>query len=377
MKNVGIICEYNPFHNGHAAQLSIARERGTVVCLMSGNYVQRGEPALIDKLVRAEAAVKSGASLVLELPVTYALRSAEGFADGGVEIFDRLGCVDTLCFGSESGDTTALRATASLLLDATFSDCLKDALNTGVSFPTARQHALEKLGGDGALIANPNDILGVEYCKALQKRSSRIEPLAVHRTGSYHDSLLPEAPSASVLRQRGDWHGFMPEDVERLQQSAQRHTIPAGERAMLARLRAMTEPEFAALPFGSEGLWRKLMHACREESTLAEIVATVKSKRYTHTRVMRMVLCAFLGLRAENLCSPAPYVRVLAMDERGGKLLRRMRERGSVLHYGERAPQCEFAEIERRVEALYGLFAESGAEAPNRRGNVRFCPSND
>lgn len=376
MKNIGIICEYNPFHNGHATQLAAVREHGAAICLMSGSYVQRGEPAICDKLLRAEAAVRCGAELVLELPVTYSLRSAEGFAAGGVELLSALGCVDALSFGSESGDAEALRKTAEILCSEAFVPLLREYSEKGLSFPAARQRAAERLGADTAILKNPNDILGVEYCKAILKCGSAIEPMVLRRQGSYHNSVEPNAPSAAALRLRNDWQGYMPEQALALQSTAVRHTTVAGERAMLARLRAMTEAEFEALPFGSEGLWRKLMHAVGEQNTLAEIIAAAKSKRYTHTRLSRMLMGAFLGIEESDLSARAPYIRVLAMSTRGGKILREMRKNGAVelLHVGERAPSCAYAELERRAEALYGLFAEKGTEPPKIRRRVRFCP---
>ena len=184
MKNIGIICEYNPFHNGHAKQLrTVHAQDGTCVCLMSGNYVQRGEPAILDKWTRAKAAVLCGADLVLELPVTYALRSAEGFAAGGVEIFDRLGCIDGLSFGSELVDINSIMSTAEVLDSTEFSEHLHDALAEGLSFPAARQQALAALGADTAALETPNSILAVEYCKALRRRNSTIVPMLLHRDG--------------------------------------------------------------------------------------------------------------------------------------------------------------------------------------------------
>ena len=375
MKIFGVICEYNPFHNGHARQLACMKEHGAAVCLMSGDYVQRGEPAICGKLERAEAAVRCGADLVLELPVSYSLRSAEGFAEGGVEIFDRLGCVNGLCFGSESGKAETLWNTAKLLSSAEFSERLKENLSLGMSFPAARQAAVEVLGGEGAVLAEPNDILGVEYCKALLRRKSNLEPLVIRRDGSYHDSESSAAPSASILRSRSIWEGYMPQQALRLQGSAERHCLNAGERAMLARLRAMSEEEFAALPYGSEGLWRKLMHACRRENSINDIILAAKSKRYTHSRLMRMIMCGFLGLTEEMLMAPAPYVRVLAMNEQGGRLLRLMRDRASIelINYGENLPPSPYAELERRAHALYGLFSQSKPEPPQEEACIRFC----
>lgn len=374
MKNIGIICEYNPFHNGHARQLCFVKEQGTAVCLMSGNYVQRGEPAVISKGIRAEAAVLGGADLVLELPVTYALRSAEGFADGGVEIFQRLGLIDSLCFGSECGDGERLMALAALLDREEFSHMLREKLAQGLSFPAARQQAVEALGVEAEILANPNDILAVEYCKAILRRGISMEVMPLQRNGSYHQGTAPEAPSASMLREMENWSGYMPKNCCELQGAAVRHSLQAGERAVLARLRAMEEAEFEQLPFGSEGLWRKLMHACRKENSTAEILAAVKSKRYTHTRIMRMLLCAFLGISEEEMRQQVPYIRVLAMNEQGGKLLRQLRAQSDLLllNGNETAPHCPYARLEQRCEALYGLFSTGETESPLWEERLRY-----
>ena len=169
MKIVGIVSEYNPFHNGHNRQLQLIRqilgEDTAIVCAMSGNFVQRGGPAIFDKTLRARAAVECGADLVLELPVQTALSSAEGFASGGVKILGQL--CDTLCFGSETGESKKIMSTAEALLTPAFSSHLRTHLDAGLSFPAARQKTLEDMGFDGALLENPNDILAVEYCKAI------------------------------------------------------------------------------------------------------------------------------------------------------------------------------------------------------------------
>lgn len=362
MKNVGIICEYNPFHNGHARQLRAVREQGGVcVCLMSGNYVQRGEPAIFDKWTRAKAAALCGADLVLELPVTYALRSAEGFAAGGVEILDRMGCIDGLCFGSETDDINIIMSTAKALDTPEFSQKLKKELKSGVSFPTARQLALEAMGEDGSVLETPNAILAVEYCKALLRRNSAIQPLLIHREGDYHGGTDPDAPSASFLRTQTDWHGYVPEDALACFAGVPRHSVAAGQRAWLARLRSMEEAEFERLPFGSEGLWRKVLSACRTEPTLEAIVQAAKSKRYTRTRLMRLLLCAYLGITEEMLAQPAPYVRVLAVNGRGQRVLRQVKQDGELplLHTGQRAPDCAYAALERRAADLFPLFCEA------------------
>ena len=203
MRSIGIICEYNPFHNGHLRQLRLAREQAgedcALICLMSGNYVQRGEPALFPKSLRAEAALRCGADLVLELPLTAALSSAEGFAAGGVRILSALGC-DALCFGTETEDLAALRRSAEANLDPAFDALLRRELESGSSYAAARQRALTALGaGEG--VSSPNDILAVEYLKALLRQNSPMQPLPIRRPGSYHAREIDaENPSATALR---------------------------------------------------------------------------------------------------------------------------------------------------------------------------------
>ena len=283
MRIIGIICEYNPLHLGHARQIRYLKERFedcAVVCLMSGNFVQRGAPAILDKSLRAQAALASGADLVLELPITYALSSAEGFAAGGVRILS--GFCDGLCFGSESGDARALMAVARQLLSEEYTQSLRSQLEKGLSFPAARQAALGEMG---SLVCRPNDILATEYCKAIIAQGSAMEPLPILRPGSYHDEVPDgDNPSATAVRkqmlEKQDWAPFVPENVRGIFDGAPVHTIANGEKAMLYRLRTMTDEEFEDLPYGSEGLWRKLMHASRGCAALEEILTATKSKRY-------------------------------------------------------------------------------------------------
>ena len=370
MKICGIICEYNPLHNGHKKQLTLVREKiggdNGIVCLMSGNFVQRGAPAIFDKSVRAEAAIQSGADLVLELPVTYALSSAEGFAAGGVSILSPF--CDSLCFGAETADTDALLRLGKALLSPAFPDALRLHLDAGLSFPVARQKALTDMGLDATLLETPNNILAVEYCKAILAQKSKMAPLPIYRAGSYH-SITPDAenPSATFLRQQllsgKDWEYFVPAEAKNLFASTPLHSLEAGERAILVKLRTMSEAEFETLPGGSEGLWRKCMHAARECSTLEEIATAVKSKRYTRTRIDRMLLCAFLGITEEMLRSPAPYVRVLALNDRGREILKIARQYGNFINAGERC-DGDYADLESRCGSLYGLFAENTPEPP-------------
>ena len=378
MKTVGIICEYNPLHLGHRKQIDRIRQEfgadSVIICAMSGNYVQRGCPAIIDKSLRAQAAVQCGADLVLELPVTAALSSAEGFAAAGVKLLSPL--CDALCFGAETANKDILISAAKALLSSDFSPLLRRELDTGKSFPAAREAALKAMGIETDILSQPNNILAVEYCKAILAQDSKMEPFPIHRQGSYHAlSVDAENPSATAVRNlmliSHNWKNCVPREAGVLLEGAPLHSIAAGEKAVLARLRTMTDEDFEALPYGSEGLWRKFMHACRRETTLEEILATTKSKRYTRTRLDRMVMCAFLGITAEDLAMEIPYTRVLAFNGKGRTVLSAAKKHHIYLNAGESFDHPCWA-LEKRCGDLYGLFCVDGIELPGREENRRI-----
>ena len=375
--NVGIVCEYNPFHLGHRKQIDSIREKfganTGIICAMSGNYVQRGHPAVFDKTIRAEAAIRCGADLVVELPVTTSLSSAEGFAAGGVAVLSRL--CDGLCFGAETADLRQLLGTAEALLSEDFPKLLRRELDTGRSFPAARQAALEKMGLPGAILESPNNILAVEYCKAILRHSSPMRPLPIFREGSYHakeaDFENPSATSLRIRLQNGlEISEYLPEPAGRVFAGAPIHTLEAGQRAVLSRLRTMEDAEFEVLPFGSEGLWRKLMRESRTQATLEAIAAAVKSKRYTRSRIDRMILCAFLRITAPMLEAEIPYVRVLAFNDRGREILSGTKKDGFFLNAGQPAPHPLW-EMEQKWEDLYGLFQAGAPGQPGAAKNRR------
>lgn len=368
MQTVGVICEYNPFHLGHARQLELLRQKlgpeTAIVCLMSGNYVQRGEPAIFDKCVRARAAVEAGADLVLELPVTAVLRSAEGFAAEGVRILSALGC-GFLGFGCESGDGDASLRAAEASCMPEFEQALHTNMQTGLSYAAARQRALEALGQDGQLLMKPNDILAFEYCRALLTQNSPMRPLAVLRPGDYH-AYTPDAenPSATAVRRLilsgGDWRRYVP--AECLYEEAAPHALIWGERAMLARLRGLEKQDWARAAHGSEGLWSKVWRAVQTQPDYEHILEAAKSKRYPRTRLQRLLLCAYLGIDAGQLAEVPPYVRALAFDERGQTLLRQAKKRGEIclVNAGQRPPDLPYYAMECRAADLYTLFGAPG-----------------
>ena len=377
MKTVGIICEYNPLHLGHQKQIHRIREEFgqdcSIVCVMSGNFVQRGAPAIIDKSLRAKAAVLCGADLVLELPVTYALSSAEAFAAGGVRILSQM--CDTLCFGAETAEKNLLMAAAKALLSEEFPSLLRNELDKGVSFPAARAAALKQMGMTSLPLTQPNDILAVEYCKAILSQQASMDIFPIHRCGSYHAEIADsDNPSATAVRKlmliAHNWKNCVPSAAKSVFEGASLHTTSAGERAILGRLRTMIEDEFEALPYGSEGLWRKFMHACQKERSLEDILAATKSKRYTRTRLDRMMMCAFLGITQENLIANVPYTRVLAFNDRGREILSKHKKSGTFLNTGEPTSH-PYWQLEQRCENLYGLFATEEIGAPGQEAQRR------
>ena len=344
MKAVGIICEYNPFHLGHQWHLSEAKRltgADAAVCVMSGAFVQRGEPALFEEYARAETAVRCGADLVLALPVPWAMASAQRFALGGVAILDGLGVCSHLSFGSECGDTALLTDVAEMLMRPETDAALRETLSAGMSYAAARQSALEKLGVSGSsCLREPNDTLGIEYISALRKLKSSIKPCAVRRIGR-HDGggedigFASASHIRSVILSGGNLAGLVPRETEEILQresASGRGPVTAGalENMMLYRLRTMTDEEYAALPDGSEGLWMRLARYGRSEASVEAVLEQTKTKRYAMARLRRMVLAAFLGVTAEMQEKLPPYTRVLAMNGTGAALLKTAKQRAKL-----------------------------------------------
>jgi predicted nucleotidyltransferase len=232
-----------------------------------------------------------------------------------------------------------------------------------------------EMGLDPEILRRPNDILAVEYCKAILSTATAMKPFPILREGNYHDET-PDAenPSATALRRRilesGDWRSFVPNVTREVFESAPVHTLEAAERAVLMKLRTMTDAEFEALPYGTEGLWRKFMHACRRESSISAITAATKSKRYTATRIDRMLLCAWLGITAEELAAPAPYVRALAFNDMGRTVLKQVRNHLHSINAGESVDD-PYYRLEQRCADLYALTRADAIDPPGQEEKQR------
>lgn len=340
-----MIVEYNPLHHGHLYLVEEVRRRlgpsTAVVAVMSGNVVQRGEFALAGRLARARAAVESGVDLVLELPLPWAAAPAERFAGGGVQALLGTGLVTHLAFGSECGDAGALGRLAEVLCAPQFPAVLKRELTKGDSFAAARQRAVAQVTGPAPaqLLASPNNLLGVEYCKALLLCHAGLEVLTVSRTGAPHgaEAAAPgEYASSSAIRRalregrREEALALMAPAMaaayEEEERAGRAPVFPASsERAVLSRLRSMEPEDFAALDQGGEGLYRRLYDAAHKGRTVGEVLERAKTKRYSHARLRRMVLWAYLGLTPGDQPERVPYLRVLGANGTGRELLARMR----------------------------------------------------
>ncbi len=338
MKTAIIIAEYNPFHNGHAYQLDAVRALGfdRIAVIMSGNFVQRGEAAIADKSIRARAALECGADLVAELPLPYAMATAERFAFGGVALANAFaGSGATLFFGSESGDTAKLERTAELLCSDVVDGRIRELVAQGRSYALSRQLAVSDCGGDAELLTRPNDILAVEYLRHILLGGRRISAAAIPRTKVEHDAFSPSGGFASasylrgLCREKGTaaLRRYVPERaLEAFFEEEERGGMPCDTArigtAVLARLRCMGAGDFAGLPDMSEGLPNRLYNVSRSAVTLDGFVSAATTKRFPSARIRRAAMNAFLGVPAE-LCRSAPeYLRILGMNSRGEELVR-------------------------------------------------------
>lgn len=345
-KVLGIVAEYNPFHNGHLYHLEKSKqETGSkyTVAIMSGNFTQRGSTSLMDKWSKAEAAIQCGVDLVIELPVLYAISSAENFAEGSIKILDSLKVIDYISFGSETADIEILKKCADVLYREPrgYKTLLSHELKKGISYPKARENALMMYLNDirkyANVLSSPNNILGIEYLKALHKLKSKIQPFTIPRyEAGYNDlSYTGNIASSTAIRNMIKNNGFnalqnlMPDPsyatlVDNIKTG---HIIPdisVFEREIIYVLRKMSTSEIAELPDVSEGLEFAIKNAANSCNTIVEFLNIIKTKRYPTTRLQRILLYALLGITKKDIDISRriePYVRVLGLNNKGKILI--------------------------------------------------------
>ncbi|HWR07337.1 nucleotidyltransferase [Sporomusa sp.] len=347
MNTVGMIVEYNPFHNGHLWHLTEARRISGAkfaIGVMSGNFLQRGEPAIIDKWSRAAMAVKAGVDLVIELPTVFTVRSAQYFATGGIQLLSRLGVVSHICFGAESADLSLLTSAATALSRSDIGNTLRLKMKTGQTYAASLATTLsESLGIDPGIIHSPNNILAIEYLRAISSYAPQLIPLPIQRRSSnYHDSYITSSiASATAIRSAiiknnrlspasMAWQSLPPANAEQINAliTAGRApvTFDAFSTIILAKLRSMRLNELSALPDVNEGLHNKISDSALKASTIHELLSLIKSKRYPLTRLQRIIIHALLGTTKTKIAhfdqSGPLYARILAFNQNGRMLLR-------------------------------------------------------
>ena len=395
IKTTGITAEYNPLHNGHVWQLEQAKTLSgcdAIAVAMSGDFVQRGEPAIVDKWTRCAMALEAGADLVVEIPVQFCLGNAAQYASASVKILEALGC-GHIAFGSECGDAGVIRRTADMLASEkeAISRHTAELTKKGLSYPAARSEAYKEVrsGADPeqteselAVLSNPNDILGLEYVMHMNSST----PLCIKRTGTAHDGRLTEnssIQSAGTIRDllKGDGNtdsisGFVPEHtLEMLRR--ERLVFPEDCTSMLRyAAEIMDADRIEECPSTGEGLGGLIKRSAHSNTTLDEIIMGAKSKRYTYTRISRLCMQMILGIDRRELASDIPlYIRVLGFSEKGRELLAGLRDSDSAIPVitninketaGLSAEAKAMLELDIRAADIYNLIAGTGTERSDR-----------
>lgn len=341
MQNAGIVAEFNPFHSGHKYLIDTVKKNGNaVICVMSGNYVQRGDTAITDKFTRAKMAVMNGADLVLELPTPWAMSTAQNFALGAVGILSSLGITDKIVFGSECGDIAALKQTANILKSDDFNNKVNKKISSvPATFAAARNEVFESEYPSLAhIISAPNDTLGTEYILSGERVGFKGEFECVRRIGAAHDSVDTDITvSASLIREKiknGKFESvakFMPDSAAEILKKAPISDICRIENAILCKLRMDFGGDMLpALPDISEGIENRLKNAVLNATNLEELFELTKTKRYTLSRIRRLCLSAFLGIDNSFFGRIPPYIRVLAMGDGGEALLKQASKKSTL-----------------------------------------------
>ena len=375
MKIGGIVAEYNPFHNGHKYQLQKSVEKGELthtVAVMSSNYVQRGEAAIISKWARAETAVKNGIDLVIELPTLWSTSYAQRFAEGAVSLLDALGCVDILSFGSESGNIEELIACQKAINSEEVSERLKENLDLGLGFATARAEALRSVCGNRFfdILDGANNTLGIEYLNALDRLKSSIAPMTIKRKGAAHDSIMrnDNFASASEIRRmirenNNEWEIYVPQSVADIyKREASEQKAPCLneklEFSILCCMRQLSAEDIGLSPDVSEGIEYRIHEAALKARNLDELYSLAKTKRYSHARIRRIVLHAFMGFVADDYKGNPPYIHVLAMNDKGKEILKEAKEKSKLPIVTKASDFDELDEYGRHVFSLEDMCTD-------------------
>ncbi|MGL5575722.1 MAG: nucleotidyltransferase [Sarcina sp.] len=359
MKISGLITEYNPFHLGHKFHFENCKKNTNsegIICVMSGNFVQRGIPALTDKWSRAQMALNAGIDLVIELPTLYAVSSAEHFAFGAISLLNKLNIVDNVYFGSEIGSIDLIKLVANILSDEPieFKELLKENLAIGLPFPKARAKSLEiyihkytntniDTSNLEDFLTSSNNILGIEYCKSINRLKSTIVPLTLKREGSnYNDASITENIFASATAIRANIFAnnnldsikkFLPEVSYNILAEKKYFAAPSSMFNYIKYQLTVYPSVLSHIQDASEGLDNKILNELKNASSYDDLINRCKSKRYTHTRISRILCHIFLGINEELyscIKTPPNYLRVLALNQTGAKILKEIKKNSTI-----------------------------------------------
>lgn len=378
----GIVAEFNPLHNGHKYLIDCAKSDGNAVAVViSGNFVQRGDTAIIPKFKRAESALISGADMVVELPVPWSMSTAQNFSFGAISQLAALN-IDVLYFGSECGDENLLIEIADLLVSDKFNIQLKQRVGSGDTFAKIRQDLVsEILGGEKAsLLSNPNDTLAIEYIIAAKRLNLNLKFKAVKRIGALHNDISSSGKysTATLLREKilsnkiDEIIKFVPDNITNLIMSSPKSDMSKLDTAIIAKLRLLDRKDVESLPDISEGLDNLLIKCISKANSYTELCELVKTKRYTLARIRRIILSAFLGIDNSWFLREPPYVRVLGASKEGLSLIPKNANKPIVTRIAQinRLDNKSKAvyELENKINSVYMLSLDDSEQMPNEAG---------
>ncbi len=353
MKKIGIIAEYNPFHNGHLYQIQKIKElypNSTILCVMSGNFVERGEVSIINKWDKTSLALQNGIDLVIELPFPFACQSADLFCKGAIQILHALK-VDAIVFGSESGDLPYLKRLAHLQTKHIYQELVKALLEEGASYASATREAFEAFGYQKEL--GPNDTLGIGYLRELRKLKSKIEAIVIQRTNDYHSkevngSIISATAIRNLLKEKKDVSSYIPYDISPMKLHFNEDYFP------LLKYRILTEDNLKRFQTVEEGIENRIKKQILNANSFEELITLLKTKRYTMHRIRRMLIHILVGFTKEEArnMKDISYIRILGFNEKGKKYLKEAKKECTVPILSKFEPNA-MLELERRTSLIY------------------------